>query len=146
MRLSSTDTTFAEKFAQSGMAEIALAKVAVMRSKDPKIVAFAKKMITDHTKAGDQLMAIASAQSISLPQTVTPAQAAMKTALVNAPASEFDSLFRKDNATGHAQALTLLKTEMTSGNDPKLKKYAQMTEPTVEEHIKLVGTLPMSSM
>src|ERR1700753_582815 len=56
---SMNDTTFATKAATGGMAEVALGKMAAMKTKDPQIKEFAKMMVMDHSKANDELLIIA---------------------------------------------------------------------------------------
>lgn len=54
------DKEFATKAAQAGIAEVAEARLALKNSTRPDIQNFARRMIADHTKAGDQLKTIAS--------------------------------------------------------------------------------------
>ena len=140
--VSGSDTTFATKFSAAGNTEIALAKVAVTRSKNPKTVAFANKMIADHTKAGAQLTTIANKKGLSIESQPNPTDQAMVDKLKTVPPGQFDSVYRTDNVMGHATALGLLNTEINSGKDADLVKYAKMTKPTVTDHKMRANALP----
>jgi putative membrane protein len=141
-RAAGADATFADKFYQAGLAEIGLAKVAMTKSTNPDVLAFARKMVHDHSKADAKLTTIASADQISLPETVNPKDAATKSKLENTPASEFDAAYKAANEKGHEKAIALIKTEISSGADPKVVGYAKMVLPTVETHDMLADKLP----
>ena len=57
------DTAFANKAAIGGMAEVALGKLAAGTSKNPQIKDFGKMMVTGHTRADSELMAIAKTKA-----------------------------------------------------------------------------------
>ena len=56
----------------SGMKEIQLSGVASEQSADPKVKAFAKMMIDDHSKVNEELKSLAKAKSVSLPMSKLP--------------------------------------------------------------------------
>jgi putative membrane protein len=49
------------------MAEVALGKLASEKAVNPQVKEFGAMMITDHTKANEELMAIAKTKNITLP-------------------------------------------------------------------------------
>src|SRR5689334_23058217 len=61
------DAKFATDAANGGMAEVAVAKVAEQKAISPKVKAFAHMMVKDHSKANEELMAIAKTKNITLP-------------------------------------------------------------------------------
>jgi len=62
--VSTNDKNWVNDQLSDGMAEIDLAKVAADHASSPDVKAFARMMIDDHTKAGDQLKQIASQYAI----------------------------------------------------------------------------------
>src|SRR5258708_37573775 len=66
---SPNDRDFAVKAAQGGMTEVALGNLAQQQGFSLKVKDFGKKLSTDHTKANDELMQIASREGITLPST-----------------------------------------------------------------------------
>src|SRR5476649_495756 len=64
------DAKFAVDAANGGMTEIALSKLAVEKTANSKLKDFANMMVTDHSKAGDELKAIATKKSITLPDSL----------------------------------------------------------------------------
>ena len=65
--ISPADRTFAEKAASGGMAEIQAAELAQQRASSPQVKQFAGRMITDHSKANDELAQIAQGQPAEAP-------------------------------------------------------------------------------
>ena len=49
------------------MAEVNMGKQAQQKATSPRIKSFAAMMVTDHTKAGDELAGIAKTKNITLP-------------------------------------------------------------------------------
>lgn len=67
-----TDNDFVDNAAAGGIAEIETSRTALEKSQSADIKAFANQMITDHSKANDELAAIAKANDIEVPDTTTP--------------------------------------------------------------------------
>ena len=65
--LSPADRRFAIEAAHAGMAEVDLGILAAERAASPDVKQFAQRMIDDHTRSGDELKALASIKSLTLP-------------------------------------------------------------------------------
>ena len=63
-RLTSGDTTFANKAAQGGMAEVKLGHLAKEKASSQAVKDFGQRMIDDHTKAGDELKDVAGKKGV----------------------------------------------------------------------------------
>src|SRR5690606_19029336 len=68
------DNAFIVKAANSGVFEIESSKIAVERSKNADVKAFAQQMIADHTKADQELKAIAQDKIPAKPDAATVAR------------------------------------------------------------------------
>ena len=62
-----TDRKFVEQAASGGMAEVKLGKLALEKGTSPTVKQFAQKLVDDHSKANDELQALASRKNMSLP-------------------------------------------------------------------------------
>src|SRR5687768_12471187 len=64
-----TDTAedFMHKAAEGGMAEVDMGRIATQKAQNPEVKRFGQMMVTDHTKANEELKGIATKKNIPLP-------------------------------------------------------------------------------
>jgi len=67
---SSADNAFVAKAAQGGMAEVELGNLATQKASDQKVKDFGQRMVDDHTKANDELKALATSKGTALPASI----------------------------------------------------------------------------
>lgn len=135
---------FVTKAAASDMYEIQAAKIAQQRSKTPDVVAFAKMMITDHTKSTAMVKkAIAdSGRTDLMPPADLPAdKKAMIDALNSASAADFDKTYLDQQTMAHQDALMLMTAESQSGDVAQLKEAASQILPVVQMHLDMLGKI-----
>lgn len=63
--MSRQDQKFIEKFGETSQREIALSQLAAERASNPQVKAFAQKMVSDHSKAHSEFMAVASGGALT---------------------------------------------------------------------------------
>src|SRR5205807_92955 len=63
---------FVLKAAGGGMMEVEAGKIAQQKAKNQRVKDFGSMMVTDHTKANDELKGIASSKNITIPSTLPP--------------------------------------------------------------------------
>src|SRR5436309_5293 len=66
--LSEKDKTFVKKAAKGGTMEVEMGKLAEQNAKSDDVKSFGKRMVTDHSKAGDELKAIADKKGAKFPK------------------------------------------------------------------------------
>ena len=59
---------FAQKAAEGGLIEVQLGQLAQQQAKDEQLIQFGERMVQDHGRANEKLMAIAEQKAIQLPQ------------------------------------------------------------------------------
>ncbi len=128
---------FVKGAAQGGMAEVAAGTLAEQRSTNPKVKAFAQKMVADHTKANAKLASIAKMENMMLPSSLSPTDMKMKGALESIHGTAFDTAYMQGQETGHAKQAALFNAEIANGKDPALVSFAKETLPTVKEHLAM---------
>lgn len=119
------------------MAEVKLAALATQKSKNATVLAFAKRMNTDHTKNNAQLASIVKAKGMMPPSSVGPKNEAVMARLQGLSGAAFDSAYMKSQVTGHQQMLALMNKEASSGSDPQFVSFAKQTAPVVQQHLSL---------
>jgi putative membrane protein len=130
-----SDTTFASKAAISGMAEVALGKMAASKGTDSKIKDFGKMMVMDHGKANAELMSIAKSKNIMLPAALDAEHQAKSDSLSKLTGRDFDKGYVQVMIEGHKKTLALMQTEASNGKDAELKAFAAKTAPIVQMHL-----------
>jgi putative membrane protein len=129
------DQAFVTKLAGVGMAEVELGTFAKDKASSREVKAFAQRMIDDHTKAGDELKAVAQRKHYTLPSAIPADAVALKDKLSKLNGAAFDRAYIDAMVDGHRAALAEVKTEAQSGSDPDVKAWATKASSTVQAHL-----------
>jgi putative membrane protein len=130
-----SDSDFAKEAAMGGMTEVALGKLAADKGQDPKVRDFGKMMVTDHTKANDELKGIARSKHIQLPVRLDDKHRKMSDELGKLSGKEFDTAYVKAMVEDHKEDLELFKSEATHGTDAELKAFAAKAAAVIQKHL-----------
>ena len=123
--LSEKDKTFMHKAAKGGMMEVVGGKVAEQNARSEDVKSFGKRMVTDHSKANDELKAIAAQKNVQLPSREPSEKWTSDKAYINMMVSD------------HQKDLAEFKEEANSGSDPDVKKFAANTAKIIQKHLDL---------
>jgi putative membrane protein len=135
--LSEQDRSFATTAAAAGLSEVQEGQLAASKG-NAKVKDIGNQMVTDHTKANDQLSSLASSKGLTLPNRLTEDQAAELSHLQGLSGTTFDTAYLKDQRNAHEKAIKLFETEASSGVDAYLKSFAATTLPTLKMHLKMI--------
>jgi len=83
------------------MAEVELGKLASQKASNPKVKAFGQRMVTDHTKAGDEVKDLAMSKQIVLPTFIDSKHQATHNRLAKLSGAEFDRAYVTEMVAGH---------------------------------------------
>ena len=139
--VSKDDSTFVVTAANDGMAEVNAGKMAQQKATDPRVKSFAAMMVTDHTKAGDELAALAKTKNITLPS--APDADAQKKAddLSKKTGKDFDKAYVNAMVDGHKNAVKLFTDASNNCKDADLKAFATKTLPTLKMHLDSINAI-----
>lgn len=132
---------FVEKAALSGMTEVELGRLALLKSRDGTVREFAQRMVTDHTKANQELATIAKAKGLEPPKNLDPANQSHLRTLRAKQGAEFDLAYSEHMKMDHSQAISLFEGASRS-DDAAVAGFAKKTLPTLKEHKQLAQKLP----
>jgi putative membrane protein len=132
------DANFATEAAVSGLAEVELGKVALAKSSNTKVKDFANMMVNDHGKANEELKAIATAKSITLPTALDEKHQKVSNDLNALSGKDFDKKYVAEMVDGHKKTLDLMEKEAKDGKDAELKAFAAKTAPIVKAHLDMI--------
>ncbi|MBO0695390.1 MAG: DUF4142 domain-containing protein [Verrucomicrobia bacterium] len=123
--LSAQDKTFMKKAAKGGMMEVAMGSLAEQKGQSEDVKSFGKRMVTDHSKANDELKSIASQKGVTLPS--------------KEPTVKWtsDKTYMNMMVEDHQKDLAEFQEQAKTGSDPELKKFAEDTAKIVQEHLDL---------
>ncbi|WP_020653720.1 DUF4142 domain-containing protein [Massilia niastensis] len=144
-KLGSADRKALTDMAMSNMAEIETGKLAVSKSQNADIKAFAQQMVDDHTKAQADVAALAQAKGVTLPTELDAKHKAKGAMLEKLSGEEFDRAYLKQSGMAdHRDAHGKLKKGMKSAKDADVKALASKMSPVVEQHLKAAEQLNAS--
>lgn len=143
--ISAADSSFMQHAAADGIAEVQMGKMALNKSSDAQVKKLAQRIVDDHTKANDQLKALAAGKHVDLPS--APSATAQKEAKhLNAmKGTAFDKAWAKDMLADHRKAVKMFDTASSKAGDAQVKAFASATLPTLKTHLQMAGQLGMSA-
>jgi len=132
---------FVEKAAQDGMTEVELGKVALDKSQNASIRAFAQRMVNDHGKANKELASIAKNKGLDVPTALDSEHRDMVDKMKANDGSAFDVEYASHMKMDHTKAVALFEATSQS-SDKDLAAFARKTLPTLKEHKAMASKLP----
>ena len=124
-KLSAADKTFMMNAAKGGMMEVEMGKMAAQSGQNADVKKFGNRMVTDHSKANGELMALAKEEGVAL--------SGAKSAGKWKSDKDYMDMMVKD----HQQDLAEFQNEAKNGSDPDLKKFADKYSKVVAQHLKM---------
>lgn len=128
------EAAFMNKAAIGGMMEVDLGKIA-MKSTNAKVKAFAEQMVTDHTKANNELKALAVKTKILLPETYPADEKAHIDMMKSMTGAAFDKHYIDMMVTDHDKTIALFNTGAES-QDKGVSNFAKNTLPVIKGHFE----------
>jgi putative membrane protein len=130
------DAHFAKEAARGGIAEVKLGQLAEEKGSNDTVKSFGKRMVDDHSKAGDKLKEVASRESITLPTDISAKDQATYDRLAKLNGTAFDRAYARDMVKDHETDVAAFQKEANAGKDDSLKSFASETLPTLQDHLK----------
>jgi putative membrane protein len=123
--LSSADKAFVKDAAKGGMMEVAMGRVAEKNATNSEVKNFGARMVKDHSKANEDLKAIAKEENVEWP------------AEKEAGKWKSDKDYMDAMVKDHEKDLAAFEKEAKNGSDPDVKSFASKTAKTVREHLEM---------
>jgi putative membrane protein len=124
----SADKDFIIEAAKGGMGEVEMGKVAGQKGKSAEVKSFGKQMVADHSKANNELKALAKKKGIALD---------VKPDTENFSDSNFDKEYAKEMVKDHEKDVSAFEKETKNGKDADVKAWANKTLPTLKHHLQM---------
>lgn len=131
------DQTFVTKASGAGMYEVEISKLALQKASDPAIKDFAQMMVTDHTKANDELKQLATTKNLQIAPGLPKDKQATIDKMAKLDGAKFDKAYRDQvGLKDHKTDIALFEKESKNGQDADLKAWAGQTLPTLKTHLQ----------
>jgi putative membrane protein len=132
-------SAFINTAAAANQFEIVSSRLALLKTFNPKIRAFAAKMVEDHTLIGKNFVAALGKADTG----ITPLPGigndlgAIMTKLRNTYGPAFEAEYVAAQTKGHQAAVGLFAGYAKGGANPVMKAFAKSTLPTIEMHLAM---------
>lgn len=136
-QLSSQDRKFVMDAAVGGMEEVELGRIAAQKAASADVKAFGQRMVTDHSKANDQLKQIAAQMGVTLPTTLPPDKRQDLEKMSKLSGAAFDKMYMSHMVKDHKKDISEFDKQASKGDNDSLQSFARSTLPTLREHYKM---------
>lgn len=123
---------FVRMAASSNVLELESSTLALQRSQNADILAFAQKMIDDHTVAGEKMHTAAQEAGVEVRNELNEGHQQEMQALTDA--TDFDQAYLQLQAKAHDEAVTLFEAYSAQGEVGPLREFATETLSTLKDH------------
>lgn len=143
--LAKSDQAMLKQMAQANIAEIEAGKLALQKSQNNDVKAFAQQMIDDHTKGLQAVQAVAQNKGVTLPTEPDAKHKAMAKKLDKLSGDAFDRAYAEDaGVADHKKVHAYVQKVQSDAKDADVKALAAKLEPTIAQHLSHVETLHAS--
>jgi putative membrane protein len=135
------DQEFVVEAASGGLMEVQLGQIAQTNAASPKVKEFGQQMVTDHSKANDELKALAASKNITIP--TTPGEDHQKhiNDLKDKKGADFDKAYMSMMVDDHEEDVKKFDNEANKGNDAEIKSFAARTVPILRHHLEMAKSV-----
>lgn len=132
------DAKFAVAAANGGMAEVELGTLAQEKAVNAKVKDFGSMMVKDHSKANDEMKALAKSKGITLPDSIDSKEKKVKSDLSAKSGADFDKAYVSNMIDDHKEDIKEFEDAAKNVKDSELKAFAVKTLPTLKMHLDAI--------
>lgn len=137
----SMDAHFVHEAAAGGLAEVRLGQLAGQKASSNDVKEFGARMVRDHGKANDELVALGKKHGWDVPKTLDAKHKALEASLQKLEGTAFDRAYMKEMVEDHEKDVAEFKKQSAAATDPDLKAWVARTLPTLEEHLEMARSI-----
>ena len=136
-----SDKAFLETAAQGNVAEVELARLALEKTNNAEIRAFAQRMIHDHEMLEAALNSFVVQAGIQPPHSLNAEHRRLYDRLNQMTGDEFNKEYVADMDKDHHQDLAAYRKEIASTQDAALKAAVEAGEKVIREHVRTIDDI-----
>jgi len=131
------DVEWATEIADASLLEVKLGELAQSKGSSPQVKELGKMMVTDHSKANEELTSLAGQKNISLPGTLSDKSQKKFDDMASKTGTDFDKEYSSAMVSGHKEVLSKFKKESEDGKDADLRAWAEGKLPVLQHHLSM---------
>jgi putative membrane protein len=131
------DTKFAVNAASGGLMEVQLGQMAVNNGTSPEVKQFGQSMVDEHSKANQELIALAQQKNITLPTAPDEDKQKKIDELSKKSGTDFDKAYIDLMVDDHKEDIDEFQEEANNGKDVDLKGWAAGKVPVLQHHLEM---------
>ncbi len=136
--VSALDKKFMTTAAQGGLFEVQSSQTALRKTKNPRVLMIAQRMIKEHSAANKELATVAQDVRYTLPKKTDAKHLKAISRMKSLSGTAFDRYYMAQQETAHAATVKLFQYEIAHGLDKDVTAFATKNLPTIEEHTQMI--------
>ena len=97
-------------------------------------------MVDDHSKANDELKALAAKKNVTLPANIGSHKSTLDE-LTGLSGAEFDKEYVEEMVDDHETDVAAFQRQADNGTDPEVKAFAAKTLPVLKKHLDAIKAI-----
>ena len=138
---SHSDKSFMETASQGNVTEVELGKLALKKSQNPEVRAFAEKMIKDHQTLGKKMAPLMAQAGAKPSYSMNTEHQHLYNKLSALSGTEFDKEYAEAMDKDHHEDLKDFRDEINSTKSPQIKTTVIAGEKVIAEHTQMADAL-----
>jgi putative membrane protein len=131
-----SDSVFIQRASSVGLLQVKLGQLAEKKGTSPAVVEFGKRMVTDYSKANEELKAAAKVAGFPAPALLRQDQQIFDR-FNGMGRSSFDKAYMAEMVEHHSEEVRLFQRESAGGRVQSLKQLAARMLPDTEQRLSL---------
>lgn len=136
--LNAADEKFVKQAGVSGTAEVKIATLGTQKAERADVKEFATMLVADHTKANEELAALAKSKGVELSAVIDPKSAGVFEDLEKERGADFDKAFLSHLKSAHKSTVASFEDASKDASDAEVKAWAGKMLPTLKAHLDKV--------
>lgn len=130
-----SDQKFLRKAIEGSLTEISAARHVVQAGSNPEVKSYANELLTDHTKAHEDLQKLAQQKGMNLPAEITGDHKDTVHDMTKLGGAQLDKKYAKEMVDDHEKDVKDFRDAAKDVKDPDLRAWAQKQIPILENHL-----------
>ena len=137
--ISREDKEFLKNAAELGVTEVELGKLAVAKATSADLKALGSRLVADHTKSNEELVALAQKKGVEMKLEPTSVQKKMLAEFEAKSGTEFDRELMEHVRKDHEKGIRTFADAAADSKDADIKAFALKNVAVMKEHHQMAG-------